>query len=41
MFVMAKIPMTCIMQYTKPAYVFKNERELNHLLYMDDLKLNA
>ena len=41
MFVMAMILMTCVLRKTKPAYTLKNKSKLNHLLYMDDLKLYA
>ena len=41
MFVMAMIPMTCVLRKTKPAHILKNKSKLNHLLYMDDLKLYA
>ena len=39
MFVMAMIPMTCVLRKTKPTYTLKSKNKLNHLLYMDDLKL--
>ena len=41
MFVMAMIPMTCVLRKTKPTYTLKTKSKLNHLLYMDDLKLYA
>lgn len=39
LFVMAMIPLTTILRRTTPAYSFKNKERINHLLYMDDLKL--
>ena len=41
MFVKAMIPMTCVLRKTKLTYTLKNKSKLNHLLYMDDLKLYA
>ena len=35
------ILMTCTPRKTKPAYILKNKSKLSHLLYMNDLKLNA
>ena len=34
LFVMAMILISCILRTTKPAYVFKNESKLNHLIWM-------
>ena len=39
LFVMAMIPLTSILRKAKPGYVYKNKTKINHLLYMDDLKL--
>ena len=42
LFVIALIPLTYILRKCKPEYVFaKNGEKINHLLYMDDLKLYA
>ena len=38
-FVIAMIPLTSILRRTTPGYVLKNQTKINHLLYMDDLKL--
>ena len=39
MFVMAMIPLTLILRKVKPKYTMTNRNTINHLLYMDDLKL--
>ena len=42
LFVMALIPLTIILRKSTPAYQFANNGEkINHLLFMDDLKLYA
>ena len=42
LFVIALIPLTYILQKSRPGYEFaKNGEKINHLLYMDDLKLYA
>ena len=39
---MTLIPLTSVLKMTKPGYKFaKNGEKINHLLYMDDLKLYA
>lgn len=39
LFVMARIPLTSILRKGKPGYVYENKTKINHLLYMDYLKL--
>ena len=39
LFVIAMIPLTSSLRRATPRYVFKNKTMINHLLYMDDLKL--
>ena len=39
LFVMAMIPLTQVLRKSKMGYEFKNKATINHLLYMDDLKL--
>ena len=39
MFVMSMIPLTYVLRKVKPAYTTKDKNSINHLLYMDDLKL--
>ena len=42
LFVITLIPLTSVLKMTKPGYEFaKNRENMNHLLYMDDLKLYA
>ena len=42
LFVIALIPLTSVLKTTKHGYEFaKNGEKINHLLYMDDLKLYA
>ena len=42
LFVITLIPFTCVLKTTKHGYEFAKKREkINHLLYMDDLKLYA
>ena len=41
LFVIALIPLTHILKATKHCYSFANKEKINHLLYMDDLKLYA
>ena len=42
MFVMCLIPLTMILRKSEPSYQFaKNREKINHLLYMDDLRLYA
>ena len=42
LFVMCLIPLTMILRKSEPSYQFaKNRERINHLLYMDDLKLYA
>ena len=36
---MALIPMTLILRDAAPGYILKSKAKINHLLYMDDLKL--
>ena len=38
-FVMALIPLTWLLRKATPGYTFKDKTKINHLLYMDDLKL--
>lgn len=39
LFVVSLIPLTMLLRDSSPGYVFKNKVKVNHLLYMDDLKL--
>ena len=39
LFVMALVPMTLVLRDAAPGYVLKRKTKINHLLYMDDLKL--
>ena len=41
LFVIALIPLTQILKATRHCYSFANKEKINHLLYMDDLKLYA
>ena len=41
LFVVALIPMTLILRKARFAYEFQNGEKINHLLFMDDLKLYA
>ena len=41
LFVIALIPLTQILKATRYCYSFANKEKINHLLYMDDLKLYA
>ena len=42
MFVLALIPLSLILRKTKAAYEFSGGKEkINHLLFMDDLKLHS
>ena len=42
MFVLALIPLSFILRKVKPAYEFSESKEkINHLLFMDDLKLDS
>lgn len=41
LFIMAMIPLTSVLRKATPGYFLKNKSKLNHLLYMDDLKLFA
>jgi hypothetical protein len=39
LFIVALIPLTMILRQVPMGYTFKNKEKVNHLLYMDDLKL--
>ena len=39
LFIMALIPMTLVLRDATPGYVLKSKAKINHLPYMDDLKL--
>ena len=41
LFVVALIPLTLLLRKIKQSYEFKNKDKINHLLFMDDLKLFA
>ena len=41
LFVVALIPLSLVLRSVKPAYEFTNKEKINHLLFMDDLKLFA
>jgi hypothetical protein len=41
LFVMALIPLTIMLRRMKSGYMMKNKSKINHLLYMDDLKVYA
>ena len=41
LFVIALIPLTQILKATRHCYSLANKEKINHLLYMDDLKLYA
>lgn len=39
LFVIAMIPLTSVLRKATPGYLFKNKTKINHLLYMDDVKM--
>ena len=39
MFVLSMIPLTYVLRKMKPSYTTRDQNNVNHLLYMDDLKL--
>ena len=41
LFVMTLVPLTLTLRRMKVGYRFKNSTRINHLLYMDDLKMYA
>ena len=41
LFVIALIPLSLVLRKMKPSYEFTNKEKINHLLFMDDLKLFA